>query len=149
MFFGISMWCMGWNLVAVFVAPQSCWQFLPALFLGLMISISGCHTHRISSSRRYKNLFSFIPFCFVYIMSGLSIMQKSVASALESITYSDDLAEFTYNGKPETFMSIGNFMLMCFVCYCNVFALKLILERLGSWFDEFDKSDKKLAEVLE
>ncbi|KAI1723404.1 hypothetical protein DdX_03563 [Ditylenchus destructor] len=96
-FYGISMWCIGWNVVAIVLSPTKVWRFAPVLFLGIMLSVTALHTQRVYISRRYSNLFVLIPFCFSYTMCGVSIILRSVGDALESITYNDELTEFSFD----------------------------------------------------
>uniref|UniRef100_A0A914ZBE0 Uncharacterized protein n=1 Tax=Panagrolaimus superbus TaxID=310955 RepID=A0A914ZBE0_9BILA len=42
-YFGLAVWCIGWNLAAVYISPTKWIQFIPLIILGIFFGFSGFH----------------------------------------------------------------------------------------------------------
>nr|CAD2157878.1 unnamed protein product [Meloidogyne enterolobii] len=141
--YGIATWCIAWNGAAMYLVSDRTGEFLINLLLGIL---GFWQAKRISKKQNFRKLLSLLTPTLIFIQTALMVLQRSALESFGAFKITLPIAtnhqmkkqefNFQFDGELASVFAIGNTVLMCFVCYCNLSVLRLILNKLGTRLDE-------------
>ncbi|KAL7070513.1 hypothetical protein ACQ4LE_010446 [Meloidogyne hapla] len=141
--FQLLKWCIAWNGAAMYLVSDRLGEFLLNLLLGIL---GFWQAKRISKKQNFRKLLNLLAPTLIFIQTALMVLQRSALEAFASFKITLPIAtnyqmkkqqfDFQFDGQLASVFAIGNTVLMCFVCYCNLSVLRFILQKVGARLDE-------------